>query len=248
MGRADGGKCTVNKHLDMQCKDNMVVINATLLLVHAQPRNVTAAASADHIYMTLHDTNWLTDFTGDLQMLVEGWCANKNAMYLGIKQFFDLIVHAVYDDVACLDPTHPVWQEMRLLQSTDSHDYAPKGSNHCNQPGIPIIAQAVPDNGFPSITVKKAWSNIALVIKGKWDKGKASEPAQTTVDSACGQLACYILNLYISQLNCWFAWALIMYNMFVYVCLFGRDHVYHTQAIDLSTLAGHQLFAQFIIF
>ncbi|KAJ1964557.1 hypothetical protein H4R35_007137, partial [Dimargaris xerosporica] len=73
-------------------------------------------------------------------------------------------------------------------------------------------------------------------------------PAQTTVDGACGQLARYILNLYTSQPNRRFAWALIMYNTFVYVCLFGRDRVYRTQAIDLSTLPGRQLFAQFVIF
>ncbi|KAJ1972876.1 hypothetical protein H4R35_004434, partial [Dimargaris xerosporica] len=138
--------------------------------------------------------------------------------------------------------------ETRLLQSTDSCDYAPKGSNNRNRPDIPIIAQAVPDNGFPSVAVKETWSNIALVVEGKWNKGKACEPAQTTVDSACGQLARYILSLYTSQPNRRFAWALLTYNTFVYVCLFGRDHVYRTQAIDLSTLPGRQLFAQFVIF
>ncbi|KAJ1974464.1 hypothetical protein H4R35_003599 [Dimargaris xerosporica] len=239
---------TVNEHLNTQCKDSTVVVDAALLLAHAQPRNVAAAASADRIYATLRDSNRLTDFTGDLQTLVEGRCANENATYPGIKQFFDLIARAVYDDVSQFDPAHPVRQETRLLQSTDSHDYAPKGSNNRNRPDIPIIAQAVPDNGFPSVTVKEAWSNIALVVEGKWDKGKVSEPAQTTVDSACGQLARYILNLYTSQPNRRFAWALITYNTFVYVCLFGRDRLYRTQAIDLSTLAGRQLFAQFVVF
>ncbi|KAJ1978673.1 hypothetical protein H4R35_001804 [Dimargaris xerosporica] len=242
---------TVNEHLDVQCKDNTVVVDTALLLAHARPRNVDAAASADRIYATLRDSNRLTDFTGDLQTLVEGRCANENATYPGIKQFFDLIARAVYDDVAQLGHTNPVRQETRPLQSTNSHDYAPKGSSNRNRPDIPIIAQAVPDDGFPSVAVKEAWSNIALVVEGKWDKGrvsKASEPAQTTVDSACGQLARYILNLYTSQPNRRFAWALLTYNTFVYVCLFGRDHVCRTQAIDLSTLPGRQLFAQFVIF
>ncbi|KAJ1971419.1 hypothetical protein H4R35_005270 [Dimargaris xerosporica] len=239
---------TVNEHLDAQCKDSTVVVDAALLLAHAQPRNVAAAASADRIYATLRDSNRLTDFAGDLQTLVEGRCANESATYPGIKQFFGLIARAVYDGVAHLDHTDPVRQETRLLQSTDSHDYAPKGSNNRNRPDVPIIAQAVPDNGFPSVTVKEAWSNIALVVEGKWNKGKGSEPAQTTVDSACGQLARYILNLYTSQPNRRFAWALLTYNTFVYVCLFGRDRLYRTQAIDLSTLAGRQLFAQFVVF
>ncbi|KAJ1973014.1 hypothetical protein H4R35_004353 [Dimargaris xerosporica] len=238
----------VNEHLDAQCKDNTVVIDAALLLAHAQPRSADAAASADRTYTTLRDSTQLTDFAGDLQTLVEGRCANESATYPGIKQFFDLIARAVYDDVSQFDPAHPVRQETRLLQSTDSHDYAPKGSNNRNRPDVPIIAQAVPDNGFPSVTVKEAWSNIALVVEGKWDKGKASEPAQTTVNGACGQLARYILNLYTSQPNRRFAWALITYNTFVYVCLFGRDRLYRTQAIDLSTLAGRQLFAQFVVF
>ncbi|KAJ1977218.1 hypothetical protein H4R35_002393 [Dimargaris xerosporica] len=239
---------TVNEHLDAQCKGNTVVVDAALLLAHARPRNAAAAARADRIYATLRDSTQLTDFTGDLQTLVEGRCANENATYPGMKQFFGLIARAVYDDVAQLSHTDSVRQETRLLQSTDSCDYAPKGSNNRNQPDIPIIAQAVPDNGFPSVAVKAAWSNIALVVEGKWDKGKASEPAQTTVDGACGQLARYILNLYTSQPNRQFAWALITYNTFVYVCLFGRDRVYRTQAIDLSTLPGRQLFAQLVVF
>ncbi|KAJ1970212.1 hypothetical protein H4R35_005957 [Dimargaris xerosporica] len=242
---------TVNEHLGVQCKDNTVVVDTALLLAHAQPRNVAAAASADRIFATLRDSTRLTDFTGDLQTLVEGRCANESATYPGIKQFFGLIARAVYDDVAQFDPAHPVRQETRLLQSTGQFDYAPKGSDNRNRPDIPIIAQAVPDNGFPGVAVKAAWSNIALVVEGKWDKdkvSKGSEPAQTTVDGACGQLARYILSLYTSQPNRRFAWALLTYNTFVYVCLFGRDHVYRTQAIDLSTLPGRQLFAQFVIF
>ncbi|KAJ1979827.1 hypothetical protein H4R35_001366 [Dimargaris xerosporica] len=240
---------TVNEHLDAQCKDSTVVVDAALLLAHAQLSNVAAAASADRIYATLRDSNRLTDFIGDLQTLVEGRCANENATYPGgIKQFFGLIARAVYDDVAQLDHTDPVRQETRLLQSTDSHDYAPKGSDNRNRPDIPIIAQAVPDNGFPSVAVKEAWNNIALVVEGKRNKSKGSEPAQNTVDGACGQLTRYILNLYTSQPNRRFAWALLTYNTFVYVCLFGRDRLYRTQAIDLSTLPGRQLFAQFVIF
>ncbi|KAJ1982838.1 hypothetical protein H4R34_001567 [Dimargaris verticillata] len=133
-----------------------------------------------------------------------------------MQQLFDLIVHVVYDEVVQLSPTDPVWQETRLLQSTGAFDYVPMGSDNC-------------------------------MVKGKWDTewaSKGSEPSQASLDKAGSQLVWYILNLYTSQPNCWFAWALIT---FVYVCLFGHDHVYHTQAINLATLAGHQLFAQFII-
>ncbi|KAJ1971627.1 hypothetical protein H4R34_005678, partial [Dimargaris verticillata] len=97
---------------------------------------------------------------------------------------------------------------------------------------------------------REVWCNIVLVVEGKWvteQANKGGEPSQASLDKAGGQLARYVLNLYTSQPNRQFAWALIAVDMFVYVCLFGRDCVYCTQAINLATLAGRQLFAQFVI-
>ncbi|KAJ1980552.1 hypothetical protein H4R35_001075 [Dimargaris xerosporica] len=240
-----------NDHWNRQCQDSTVVVDAALLLAQAKPRDAAAAASATHIYKALCDSNQLTRVTGDLQTLVEGRCTSEKATYPGIQQLFDLIARAVYDKVAQLNPANPVRQETCLLQSTDSFDYAPTDSDNGNQPGMAIVARAVPANGFPSVTAKEAWSNIASVIEGKWHTDKASKgrkPGQTTVDIACCQLARYVLNLYTGQPNRRFAWAIITYNTLVYVCLFGRDRVYRTQAIHLSTLAGRQLFAQFVVF
>ncbi|KAJ1973711.1 hypothetical protein H4R34_004983 [Dimargaris verticillata] len=240
----------VNDHLNTQCKDSTVVVDAALLLAKAKPRNVEAAATAKHVYTTLCDSNQLTKISGDMKTLVEGRCTSEKAAYPGMQQLFDLIAHAVYDEVVQLDPTDPVRQETRLLQSTSAFDYVPTGSNNRNRPDMTIVARAVPTDGFPSPIAREEWCNIALVIEGKWcteQANKGSEPGEASLDKACGQLARYVLNLYTSQPNRRFAWALIAVDTFVYVCLFGRDRVYRTQAINLATLAGRRLFAQFVI-
>ncbi|KAJ1974089.1 hypothetical protein H4R34_004849, partial [Dimargaris verticillata] len=241
----------VNNHLNTQCKDCTVVVNAALLLTKARPRNVEAAATAKHVYTTLCDSNHLTEVSGDLQTLVEGRCTSEKVVYPGMQQLFDLIARAVYDEVMQLSPTDPVRQETRLLQPTGAFDYVPTGSDNRSRPDMAIVARAVSTNGFPNAIAREEWRNIALVVEGKWDTERANkggEPSQTDVTKACGQLARYVLNLYTSQPNRRFAWALIAADTFVYVCLFGRDRVYRTYAINLATLAGRQLFAKFVIY
>ncbi|KAJ1969695.1 hypothetical protein H4R34_006139, partial [Dimargaris verticillata] len=108
----------------------------------------------------------------------------------------------------------------------------------------------MPTDGYPSVAAKEEWRNIAEVVKSQWDTVAArmdSEPGRTCVKKACGQLARHVLNLYTCQPNRRFAWAFVAINAFMYVCLFGRDRVYRTRAIDLATLAGRLQFAQFLV-
>ncbi|KAJ1972130.1 hypothetical protein H4R34_005514, partial [Dimargaris verticillata] len=241
----------VNRHLNAQCMDCTVVVDAALLLAQAKPRSADAVASATHIYTTLFNSKQLTEVSGDLQTLVEGQCTSEKATYPGMRQLFDLIARAVYNEVVQLGPTDPVRQETRLLQSTSNFDYVATGSDNHNQPDMAVVAQAVPADDFPSVAAKEQWCNIALVVEGKRDNtaaSKGTEPSQASLDKARGQLARYVLNLYTSQPNRRFAWALITINTFVYVYLFGRDRALCTQPINLATLAGRQLFARFLIF
>ncbi|KAJ1981830.1 hypothetical protein H4R34_001931 [Dimargaris verticillata] len=241
----------VNNHFNAQVLESTVAVDVELLLAQAEPQNAEAATRAINIHNQLCKSDLLSLLTGGPTARVEERCTGEKAVYPGLKQLLDICARAVYDEVVQLDPTDPVRQETRLLLPTSYFDYAPMGSDNRNRPAMAIVAQAMPTNGFPSVTAKEEWRDIAMVVKGNWHTEQAnesSEPDQASLDKACGQLARYVLNMYSSQPNRRFAWSIFTINTNAYVCLFGRDRIYRTHAMDLGTLDGRKQLTQFLVF
>ncbi|KAJ1978862.1 hypothetical protein H4R35_001733 [Dimargaris xerosporica] len=229
----------------------MVDVKTQQLLKQARPRNRNAAARADGIYTELCKSKQLNPHTGCLNDLIKGQCKSEKAAYRGIGKLLDLVARAVHQSVKALEPTDAVRQETRLLQSATSYDYKPADALNDSRPDITITARAVQTNSFPRPASKELWQNIAAVVEVKWEAKRAStssKPSQTALEEACGQLGRYILNMYTRQPNRRFTWSVVTINRYVYVCLFGRDGVYRSQAISLATLSGRQQFVRFLVY
>ncbi|KAJ1971518.1 hypothetical protein H4R35_005212, partial [Dimargaris xerosporica] len=241
----------VNGHTHVQVIGNMVGVRVQQLLKQARPRNRNAAAQADGIYTELCKSKKLNPHTGCLNDLIKGQCKNEKAAYRGIGKLLDLVARTVHQSVKALKPTDAVRQETRLLQSTTSYDYIPTDALDDSRPDVTITARAVQTNSFPRPASKEEWQNIAAVVEVKWEAkraSKSSKPSQAMLEEACGQLEHYILNMYTRQPNRRFIWSVLTINRYVYVCLFGRDCAYRSQAISLATLRGRQQFARFLAY
>ncbi|KAJ1968310.1 hypothetical protein H4R35_006464, partial [Dimargaris xerosporica] len=234
-----------------EVKENTMVVDIDLMLKQAKPRDTEAADRAHRIYDQLCNSGYLTPQLGDLTVLVDKRPAKKKAVYPGMKQLVDICARAVHDNVLELNPNHPVRRATRLLQLTDIFHPMPRNSEIRHRPDIAITAREVPTDGYPAPSVPVHWRDIAAVIEVRrynTSNSKGNEPSPDTLNKVYGQLAWYVLESYLTQPNRRFAWSIFIIHTYAYVCLFGRDLIYRTKAIDLSALAGRQQFAQFFIF
>ncbi|KAJ1985269.1 hypothetical protein H4R34_000089 [Dimargaris verticillata] len=241
----------VNNHLNAQVLESTVAVEVDQLLEQAKPRNAEAAARAIDIYHQLCESGGLLLVAGNLGVLVERQCTSEKAVYPLLSELLNICARAVYNGVSALELDDPVRWETRLLQSTEAFDYAPIGSYNRKRPDVAITARAVPPDGYPKPALKVVWINVAAVIEVKWDTSAIASlnaASQNKLDSTCGQLARYILNMYTCQANRRFTWSIFTINTNAYVCLFGRDRIYRTHAMDLGTPDGCKQFAKFLVY
>ncbi|KAJ1969266.1 hypothetical protein H4R35_006189 [Dimargaris xerosporica] len=241
----------INEQLNDQVKENTVVIDIDLLLKQAMPRNTYVADRAMQIHNQVCNSGHLTPQPGHLTNLMSGIILDEKAVYPEIQYLFDVCARAVYDSMRVLNPNDPVRREARLLQSPNGFDYAPIGADNNKRPDIAIAAREVPTNGYPALPFVAFWRDIAAVVEVKRVVAlntTRSEPSQVILDKTCGQLARYVLNMSTTQPNRRFTWSVFIIHTYAYMCLFGRDRIYRAKAIDLSTLAGRELFTQFVVY